>query len=282
MVETIDLGEPFDLKKTLECGQTFSWCKKREGRTSKYWTVRNDGVLVVWQEGDTLYYENYGKRIDPRTVLRLDDPLEDIYEQIDRDEFIHRSIVTNHGFRLVRDDFFPCLIAYITSAQMQIPRIRRIQRDLERKYGKPLRFGEKEYYRFPQPEELAKVTEEELRELGIGYRVSYLVKTSEMLRDGFVKEEEICEMDYTEAREEIKKLPGVGNKVADCVLLFSMDFLESFPVDTWVRKVVKNKYPDLYSKNYKKLSKNMRNYFGRYAGYAQEYLFYYARNCEEL
>lgn len=283
MTDTIDLTDtPLDLKKTLECGQTFSWRKTQKGGETKYLTVRNGGVLKVWQEGEELCYENYGEKIDPREVLRLDDPLEEIYSEIDRDDFIHRSIVANRGFRLVRDDFFSCLIAYITSSQMQIPRIRRVQRDLEQRYGRPLRIDGEEYYEFPGPEKMAEVSEEELRNLSIGYRAEYLKRTAEMVRDGVVTEEKLRKMDYLKAREELKKLSGVGNKVADCVVLFSLGFLQSFPVDTWVRKVLKKKYPELYSKNYDELSENMRDYFGKYAGYAQEYLFYYGRTCGEF
>ncbi len=283
MTEAIDLTDrPLDLKKTLECGQTFSWRKIREDEKTKYLTVRDRGVLKVWQEGDILYYDNYGKGVEPREVLRLDDDLEEIYGGLEKDGFMERSVLANHGLRIVRDDFFPCLVAYITSAQMQIPRIRRVQRDLERKYGRPLRFGGEEYYEFPEPEKLAEVSEDELKNLSIGYRAKYLKKTAEMVRDGVVSEGELEEMDYLEAREELRKLSGVGNKVADCVLLFSFGFLEAFPIDTWVRKVVKKKYPQLYDKKYNKLSENMREYFGRYAGYAQEYMFYFGRNCEDI
>ena len=279
MTEKVDLTDkPLDLRKTLECGQTFSWRKNGD----KYYTVRNGGVLKVWQEGDELFYENYGNEIDPREVLRLDDPLEEVYQSLGKDDFIERSVLANRGLRIVRDDFFSCLIAYITSAQMQIPRIRRFVRDVSEKYGKPLRFNGEEYYEFPKPEKLAEVSEEELRDLSIGYRAEYVKRTSEMVRDGTVEEEKLRKMDYAEARKELKKLSGVGNKVADCVLLFSLDFTEAFPVDTWVRKVLKEKYPELYDKKYKKLSENMQDYFGNYAGYAQEYLFYYGRTCMDL
>ncbi|MFP4116906.1 MAG: DNA-3-methyladenine glycosylase family protein [Candidatus Aenigmatarchaeota archaeon] len=283
MAESIDLKDkPLDLKKTLECGQTFSWRKIKENGKNKYVTVRNGGVLEVWQDGDELLYENYGNEIDLRKALRLEDPLEEIYKKIDRDGFIHRSIKANRGFRLVRDEFFPCLIAYITSAQMQIPRIRRVQRDIENRYGRPLRFDGEEYYEFPESGELTEVSEEELRELSIGYRAEYVKRSAEMVRDGVVKEKQLRKMDYKQAREELKMLSGVGNKVADCVLLFALDFTEAFPIDTWIKKVIKKKYPDLYSKNYGELSENMRSYFGEYAGYAQEYLFYYGRTCMDL
>jgi len=282
MTEAIDLKDkPLDLKKTLECGQTFSWRKEEDDGRTKYYTARNGGVLKIWQEGEKLYFDNYGEGVDPRKVLRLDDSLEEIYKTLKKDEFMERSVAVNHGLRIVRDDFFPCLIAYITSSQMQIPRIKRVQRDISEKYGKPIVFDE-EYYRFPGPEELAMVPEEDLRSLSIGYRAGYIKRTAEMVRDGVVNKEELGSMGYEDAREELKRLSGVGNKVADCVLLFSLDFMEAFPVDTWIKKVIRKKYPELYSKNYEKLSENMRSYFGKYAGYAQEYLFHYGRTCMDF
>jgi len=282
MTEILDLTDiPFSLRQTLECGQTFSWSKTEEEGVQKYFTVRNGGILKVWQEGDRLMYDCLGNRVDPVDVLRLDDPLDEIYRCINKDGFMERAVAVNHGLRIVRDEFFPCLISYITSSQMQIPRILRIQMDIRAKYGQPLELG-REYNQFPGPGVLADVPEDELRNLNIGYRAGYVKKTSEMVRDGAVDPENLRSMDYTEAKEKLKVLPGVGDKVADCVLLFSLGFLESFPVDTWVRRIVKQEYREKYSKNYEILSENMRNYFGDYAGYAQEYLFHYGRTCTDL
>lgn len=281
MAERTDLRDrPLDLKKTLECGQTFLW-NRESGEEGTYYTVRNGGVLKVWQDGDVLYYENLGEEIDPVEVLRLDDPLQKIYETIKRDNLMERSMTANRGLRVVNDEFFPCLISYITSSQMRIQRIKQFQEDIRKRFGENLRF-DGDYYEFPSAERLASVSEDELRNLNLGYRAAYIKRTSEMVADGAVKEEQIREMDYPEAKEELKKLPGVGDKVADCVLLFSLGFLKAFPIDTWIKKAVKENYPELYSKNYGELSKNMRDYFGNYAGYAQQYLFHYSRTCMDL
>lgn len=255
MPEKISLhNAPFDLQKTLECGQTFFWNRMEDGGEEKYYTVRNGGVLKVWQGGETLFYENIGGRIDPVEVLRLEDPLDEIYEEISRDGFIESAVQENRGLRIIRDRFFSCLISYITSAQMRIPRIKRIQNQLAERFGEELVLDRK-YRQFPEPEKLASVPLEELKELGLGYRAKYVKGSAEMIRDGEVKEGEMRKMAYTEAKEELMKLPGVGDKVADCVLLFSLDFLQAFPIDTWIRKVAKKKYPGLYAKKYRETSK---------------------------
>lgn len=269
---------PLDLEKTLECGQTFFWHREN----GKYYTVRKDGVLKVWQEGDELHYENLGEDIDPLSILRLGDPLEEIYREISKDDFTEKAIEENRGLRIINDEFFPCLISFITSAQMKIDRIKEVQDELVKKFGEELEFDGKTYYQFPEPEGLAKVSVKELKDLGLGYRADYIKQTSWMVQNEEVYPQKVKEMDREEARKELMKLPGVGDKVADCVLLFSLDFLEAFPIDTWMWKVVESKYPDFYSSSYSKTSEQMRDYFGRYAGYAHEYLFHYGRTCMDF
>jgi len=135
-----------------------------------------------------------------------------------------------------------------------------------------------EVYRFPTPEELSEATEDELRELGVGYRAKYIVESVKIIQETDFNHEDIKNMEYSEAREEMKRLYGVGDKVADCVLLFSLGFIEAAPIDTWGYKVLESHYPDLHTDDYDQLSENLREYFGEKAGYAQEYLFHAVRN----
>ncbi|MFP4115735.1 MAG: DNA-3-methyladenine glycosylase family protein [Candidatus Aenigmatarchaeota archaeon] len=278
MPRKIKLEEPFDLQKTLECGQTFFW--HRDGE--KYYTIRNGGLLKVWQEDDKLFYENYGNRIDPAEVLRIGDPLEEICEEISKDNFVSQAIQENRGLRIINDEFFHCLISFITSAQMQIPRIKEIQDQLAERHGKNLELEGEIYHQFPEPQRLSKVPLEELKDLGLGYRADYVKRTSEMVAENEIRTENIKKMKYEEAKQELMKLQGVGDKVADCVLLFSLDFLQAFPIDTWMWKVIQEKYPELNGRNYDETSEKMRDYFGRYAGYAHEYLFHYGRTCMDF
>ncbi len=274
-------AEDFDLELTMTCGQTFCW-HRIDGELygeggSRFYTVRKGEPLIVEQEGDTLFVETELSREEVKKALGLDYNLEEIFSTFPEDRMLDLAKEELWGLRIVQDEFFPCLISYLCSPQMRIPRIKAMHNSMARKYGETLEVDGNELFRFPSLEELSEATEEELRELGIGYRAKYIVETVEMLQEGVVDPEEMKDLDYEEAWEELKALHGVGDKVADCVLLFSLNFLEAYPIDTWAQKAVKQHYPDLHSEDYQKTSHNLRSYFGDYSGYAQEYLFHAAR-----
>ncbi len=281
-------AEELDLGTTLEVGQTFSWYKKKDGNLytsdgEKYYTTSEGELLVIWQENDKIHYKATGgmeNQINKR--FRLDESLVNIKKRLKgKDKFLDRALETYEGLRILNDDFFPCLISYLCSPQMRIPRIKNMFNSLAERYGTKVQVNGKTYLQFPTVDQLSEASEEELRDLGIGYRAKYIVETVEQLMNGEVSLEEIKDMDYREAHDEIKKLYGVGDKVADCVLLFGAGKLEAFPVDTWIKKAVKKHYPEMYDKNYRKLGDNFRDFFGeKYTGYAQEYLFHYMRNHE--
>jgi 3-methyladenine DNA glycosylase/8-oxoguanine DNA glycosylase len=160
---------------------------------------------------------------------------------------------------------------------MRIPRIKKMHNSISREFGEPIEMEQKSVYRFPTVKELSRASEEELRSLGVGYRAEYISETVEIIRSDF-DSDKLQDFEYEEAREYLKQLHGVGDKVADCVLLFSCGFHQAYPVDTWAEKALKAIYPELHSEDYNELSGNVRDYFGQNAGYAQEYLFHAARN----
>lgn len=280
--------EELDLETTLEVGQTFSWYRLSEGTLydgegNKYFTTSNGNVLILWQEDDKLFYKATGgmeEQIEKR--FYLNDSLRDIKEGLrGKDEILDKALDSYKGLRLLKDDFFPCLISYLCSPQMRIPRIKKMFNGIAERYGDKINVDGRTFLQFPNVEQLSKASEEDLRDLGIGYRAKYVVRTVKQILDGLVVPEKLFKMDYREAHGEIKKLFGVGNKVADCVLLFGVGKLEAFPVDTWIKKAVKKYYPEKYDKNYLRLGDNFRDYFGeKKVGYAQEYLFHYIRNQE--
>lgn len=284
----LEVGEKeLCLKTTMEVGQTFSWYKESgqnlyTGEGDRYYTTKEGNVLVVWQEGGKLHYRATGgmeKQIKER--LRLYEPLEEIVGEIKgTDEVLDKALKNYRGLRILKDDMFPCLISYLCSPQMRIPRIKKMFNSLAGEYGSKIKVEGKEYLQFPTVEQLSKASEKDLRELGIGYRAKYIEKTVQKLMDGVVDLEKIPEIGYRKAHDEIQKLYGVGDKVADCVLLFGAGYLEAFPIDTWIKKAVSKHYPEMYDENYKQLAENFRNYFGKYTGYAQEYLFHHIRNQE--
>ena len=185
------------------------------------------------------------------------------------------------GLRIISDPFYPCLISFICSIWKNIPAIRKATQILRKKFGPKYEFHGKNYYGFPSVEKLANSTTAKLRRLGFGFRSQFIVETSSAILSGEVSSKSLKAIGYQNARSLLKSLHGVGDKVADCVSLFSLGYLEAFPMDIWIERVIKQNY-SIFSdngKSYLKKSEAARSYFGRYAGYAQQYLFHYTRSC---
>jgi N-glycosylase/DNA lyase len=268
--------EHFNLTDTIECGQTFSWTRDGKG----YINADISQVVYVEQHGNTLHYETSDERVDLQKHFRLNDPLPLIQKEITRNGFMRESIEFAPGLRLVSDEFFPCLVSFILSIQSNIPRLHGCMQSLREKYGTPYRFRGRTIYGFPTPEQLSKANEKQLRALMFGWRSAFIVKATTSILSGDVNPKELSESTYEEAHRRLKVIHGVGDKVADCVCLFSLGFLEAFPIDVWIERVIQEHFSMLTSlgKSYARKSEAARKYFGRYAGYAQEYLYNYARS----
>lgn len=274
-------AENFDLELTMTCGQTFCW-HRVDGELygsggSRFYTFRNGEPLIVEQQGETLFAETELSREEVEKALGVHHDIEEIFSTFPRDERVEKARKELEGLRIVSDEFFPCLVSYLCSPQMRIPRIKQMHDDIAREYGEEVEVDGERLLRFPTAEELSAATEKELRDLSVGYRAPYIVRSTEFFRNGF-DHRRLRDMSYENAREEMKQFHGVGDKVADCVLLFSLGFTEAYPLDTWAMKAVKRHYPELHSEKYGEASRNLREYFGEHAGYAQEYLFHAARN----
>ncbi|WP_436932325.1 DNA-3-methyladenine glycosylase family protein [Halosimplex halobium] len=283
---------PFDLQSTVESGQSYLW-DRADGRmydeTGAYggdaWyetVVRVDGdpaVVRVRQVDDRLEWESSVDAVPIlRGRLRLDDDLPAIRAATPDDDVVESAFDAYWGMRLVDDPAFPSLISFICSAQMRVGRIHGMQRELERAFGSPVEFDGRTYHAFPTPEQLAAATEAQLRDLGLGYRAPYVRDTARMVADGEAHPEEAAGLDYEDARESLTRFVGVGDKVADCVLLFALDYLQAVPLDTWIRTTIEEYYPDCDRGNYADTSRAIRAAFGgEYAGYSQTYVFHYLR-----
>lgn len=289
---------PFDLQSTVESGQTFRWTRE-DGRAyaerdayggdAWYATVVADDekpdicdpdIVRVRQVEDRLEWEaSFDAAETLRRRLRLDDDLPAIRAATPDDPLLEAAFDRYRGLRLVRDPPFETLIAFICSAQMRVERIHEMQRGLEERFGGPVTFDGETYHAFPTPERLAEATEGELRELGLGYRAPYVKRTAEMVAEGEAHPEAARELVYEDAREYLTQFVGVGEKVADCVLLFSLDFLEAVPLDTWIQSTIEEYYPESDRESYAETSRAIRERLGgEYAGYAQTYVFHHLRN----
>jgi N-glycosylase/DNA lyase len=272
----IPVEQPFHLALSLESGQAFRW--RREGEW--YWGVIHGHILKICQTPSGLELsstEGEGLRPLIRSYFRLEDDLEAIYREIGRDEHIAGAIARYRGMRLLRQEPWECLVSYICSANSSIPHIARMVEALAEAFGRPVSLEGRTLYTFPEPYRLAEAGEERLRGLGLGFRARYVAEVARQAAEGRLDLADLHRLPYEEARERLVKLPGAGGKVADCVLLFSLDKLEAFPVDRWVRRALADWYPGIERQPPRKVSEWARSYFGPYAGYAQQYLFFARR-----
>jgi len=269
--------ERFNLVDTIECGQTFTWVREGGG----YINTDLGQAIYVEQRGNALLYETSSSDAVPlRRVFRLEDPLDEIQTNIRRDGIMQQSIDFAPDLRIINDPFFPCLISFMCSTCKNIPAIHRMMGNIRMKLGPAYEFRGKTVYEFPEPEQLAEASVKTLQSQGLGFRAKYVRQAADSIVRGEISESELREMRYADAHAALKSLHGVGDKVADCVCLFSLGFLEAFPIDVWIERVIQNHY-DIFTetgKSYAKKSAAARGYFGKYSGYAQEYLYYFSRS----
>lgn len=284
-------SRPFDLDLTLCCGQAFRW----EKQSDWWYGVVRGNVLKVRQTVGELEFENVDEDLLV-DYFGLEDDLPRIFSEIRKDKHIGAAIDRCRGLRLLRQEPWECLISFICATYKNIASIRRMLLALSTKFGEETRFEGRSYYKFPGVEKLASASLKALVECELGYRASYVSQTAKMVYDDVSVLQNLRHMAYDEAKKTLLDFPGVGQKVADCVLLFSLQKPEAFPVDVWVRRVMIRHYArrfpqklihriskdeSLSDSGYKLLNLFGRQYFGKYAGYAQEYLYHYERACSK-
>lgn len=282
MLKNID---SFELKDIFECGQCFRWNKEED---ESYTGVFGRNVLNVKKEENQIIFQGICEENIEETVQNYFD-LNRNYEEIKQklsiiDENMQMSIQYGKGIRILNQDLWETIISFIISANNNIPRIKGIIERICEKYGKEIIWKNKKYYTFPTVEELKNVSVEDYRKLGLGFRDIRLYETTQMILNKEVDLEKMQKNPNTyEVREKLLKLSGVGPKVADCILLFSdLKRFEVFPIDVWVRRVMN----DLYIKNEdetkvskKQIENIAQEKFGKLAGLAQQYLFYWRREA---
>ncbi|MEM2103804.1 MAG: DNA glycosylase [Candidatus Bathyarchaeia archaeon] len=283
----LKLAQPFSLDLTLCCGQAFRWEK-----IGDFWhgIVKNK-PLKMKQKGNILEFKN-ASRDFVESYFRLEDDLPSILTEIMRDQHIENAVKTLKGLRILRQDPWECLISYICATYKNIPAIKRMLYNLSMKFGEKKTLDGCAFHTFPSAERLAHASLKQLAECGLGYRAKYVSETAKKVANGEFQIENLKTESYEKAREKLLTLPGVGLKAADCIMLFSLEKLQAFPVDVWVKRIIIKYYADHFEKDfvkkisfkksltktdYERLSLFGRKYFGTYAGYAQEYLFHFER-----
>jgi len=262
----------FSLQHTLECGQFFRFTKVLD----TYIIQSSDRIFSIRQSGDFLFYDGI-EEPDVIQFFRLDEDLESIYKEIDRDPIIHQAIEEYRGLRMIRQDPWECLISFLCSSAKAISHIRSMVEVLCKSSGKKISWGNTVGYRFPEPHCIK--TPLQLEPVKAGFRTKYLVKASQCCDRSRLLS--LKSLSYKEARKQLMSLSGVGKKIADCTLLYSLDFLEAFPMDTWIKKGLKKDYFKGRKSGERAMEEFVSDHFGRFAGYAQLYLFHFWRHREE-
>ena len=282
---------PFSLDHTLSCGQTFRWEKRGE-----WWIgVANQTAFKIQQKNGALEFKSSTNTAASDFLwryFRLDDNLQSVYSEIIKDEYVNAAVKQYRGLRLLRQEPWECLISYLCATYKNIPAIKQMILNLCRRFGNPLKFEDEEFHTFPKPEVLAKASLKDLRLCKLGYRAENVLKTAKLVNKGDFDLEALKTMSYERAKEGLLTLPGVGPKVADCILLFSLDKLEAFPIDVWMKRIILEYYPQYFEpefvarmktkkglspREYQTIYAFGRKYFGEYLGYVQEYLYHHKR-----
>ena len=281
----IDNCTTFELKDIFECGQCFRWNKEQDG---SYIGVVNNNVIKVTKNENEVTFKSVGEDNLKELVtyyFDLERDYDAIKEKLSKiDENMKKSIEYGKGIRILNQDLWETIISFIISANNNIPRIKGIIDRMSKTYGKEIIFEGKNYYTFPTVDELSKASVEDLRKLGLGFRDVRVYETTKIIKEKQVDLDYLSkEKDFNKVRNILLTLPGVGPKVADCILLFSsLKRWEAFPIDVWVRRVMNELYignEDETKVKKEQIEKIAYKKFGSLAGIAQQYLFYWKREA---
>jgi len=261
-----------NLEHTINSGQVFLWEKDQ----NKWYGINGQNILIINELSEI---KSYSKQ--KNDFFRSKDNLEEILKSISKDSITRKAIKKYLGLRLLRQDPFQCFISFIVSSNSNIQKIKISLENICKNFGEKIFFENKEFFLFPTPKILSSASIQEIKKCGTGYRSNFIIKASEMVYSNQLNFETLKKYEYVQAKEIISQAPGVGSKVADCILLFSLDKLEAFPLDRWMIRILNKYYPNVFdistktltSKQYEILHEKIMNYFGPYAGYAQQFLF---------
>lgn len=284
-MNSFEIAAPdFDLALTLDSGQTFHWESLGAGfvgaigeravcleQCAQFLKVRDGGTSSPAR----------GTRALPGIVARyfsLDHPLQEICASLPNDPAMQSAAAFCRGLRIMRQPLWECLATFITSSMKQVAHIRQMSLALRKRFGTSVGICGTHLYTFPGAEKLADATEEELRECGLGYRAKNLLATSRRVASKEADLESWRDLPDVELHMRLCELPGVGSKVANCVMLFAYERLRAFPIDVWVERVLREKYfPRRRNFRPGELQQFSAQHFGEHGGYAQQYLFHHAR-----
>ena len=284
-MKLVEISAPdFDLAMTLDSGQVFHWEKIGVGFVGAI----ADYAVYVEQNDDLL---EGGASATPgsrelaplvagmvKHYFALDHPLGEICASFPDDPVMNAARLFCRGLRIIRQPKWECLATFICSSMKQVAHIRQISLALRRRLGERRKVGDHAVYTFPPAQRIARATENDLRECALGYRAKNLLATARLISSGECDLESWSALSDPDLREKLCSLPGVGAKIANCVMLFAYERLRAFPIDVWIERVLKQQYfPRKKKVTEPRLREFSETYFGEHGGYAQQYLFHHAR-----
>ncbi len=266
--------ENFSLKDTFDCGQCFRFNKTAPG---EYTGIAFKKPVTFKETKDLIEIDNITKEEFLNKwiyFLDLERDYNKIKEKLIHDDIIKKAMEFGQGIRILKQEFFECVISFIISQQNNIPKIKKAVEGFCTLFGEKIEYNNKVYYTFPDVEKVKNIKKEDLAPLKIGYRDTYIIDAINKISTGEISYDELSKMAYSEAKAKLLTVKGIGNKVADCILLFSLLKFDAFPVDTWIKKAMTS----LYNLKEKEIADYSRINFGEYSGFAQQYIFYYIRS----
>ena len=297
-----DSSSFFNPEISINSGQMFQWHKINDS----WYGVYGDHILKFSFRKSSSYSEchspEYGdfefysypelEKWESR-LFRLDDDIEKILSGFSHDALVSEAIREYPGLRLLRQEPHQCMFSFVCANNTSITMIRRMLSNLSRKFGSKVIYDGKEFFTFPTANTLHRATVSEICACGLGYRSTSIKALAKSLVREELDVKHLMRLSYEHAKEHLMEIHGIGNKIADCILLFSLEKLEAFPIDIWITRALFNYYgwlnqnkdnetirynrDKITPKQYTQISETIRRYFGKYAGYAQQFLFYHMR-----
>jgi N-glycosylase/DNA lyase len=271
-----------NIDSTINSGQVFLW-DKIDG---VWYGVNGSEILRVEQNP----FDITSSQKKASNFFRQDDNIKKILNEIGKDSLVRSAVKHFPGLRLLRQDPFQCYISFICSSNSSIQNIKQMLKRLCQKFGKKTDFDGHEFFTFPDVDKLAKASLNDLLSCGLGFRAKYVKNAAITVNSGAIEFNLLKKTDYNSAKQELKEIYGIGNKVADCILLFSLEKLEAFPIDRWTQRILQKYYSKKFSgliekslteKNYECIHEKIIEYFGAYAGYSQQFLFKMERDLNK-
>ncbi len=265
----------FELTRIFECGQCFRWNPVRDDADvdvscDTYVGVAMGKAARIRRDGSSVFIT--GSLDDFNQIWRgyfdLDRDYESIRCALCIDDYMTETARYGLGIRILRQDKWEALCSFIVSQCNNIPRIKMIIEKFCCLFGEPIAFNGMTYHAFPSAEKTAALTVEDLAPLRCGYRAPYIIEAARAVRDGSIDLESLALGTPENALDSLKKLSGIGDKVASCAVLFGLHMLDAFPIDTWIKKAITENYPEGFDPSI----------FSPYAGIAQQYMFYHMRS----